>query len=73
MKPELTVSERVNAYITNGSPDAYCDECIAEGIGEPIIGQIGLIASTLATTESFNRSIGECAICSVVKPLTSRA
>lgn len=69
----LQVPERVNAYITKGSPDAYCDECIAEGIGEPVIGQISLIAATLATTESFNRSIGECAICSVVKPLTSRA
>ena len=65
--------ECVNAYITEGKPDAYCDDCIADGIGEPDIGQVSLTASTLATTDRFNRSIGECAICGVVKALTSRA
>lgn len=67
------VPERVNANITKGSPDAYCDRCISDGIGEPDVGQVGLIASTLATTKSFNRIIGECAICDTVSSITSRA
>lgn len=68
-----TVPERVNAYITKGIGDPYCDDCIADGINEPVLERVGLIKATLATTDRFNRSVGECFVCSVVKPLTSRA
>lgn len=73
MKPEGTIPERVNAYITKGRPDAYCDDCIAEGLELPRRQQVHVIASTLATTDRFNRCIGECAICGKVKSITARA
>lgn len=68
-----TVPERVNAYITKGRPDAYCDECIADGIEETDLDSVGLVIATLATTDRFNRSISECAICGSVKSVTARA
>lgn len=68
-----TVPERVNAYITKGCGDPYCDDCIADGVDEPDYERVGLVTATLATTDRFNRSVGECSVCGVVKPLTSRA
>lgn len=65
--------ERVNAFVTKGQADAYCDDCIAEGLDLPSSQQVALVTSTLVTTDRFNRSIGECAICGMVKPTTARS
>ncbi len=67
----LTFPEQINAYISKGRPDAYCDDCIAEGLDTERLEQVQLVTATLATTASFNRATGECAICGNVTAITA--
>jgi hypothetical protein len=57
------LSERVNVFLTEQAPLAFCDECITEELelsGRP---QAHHAIIKLATTKKFHRAHGVCSAC----------
>jgi hypothetical protein len=67
-----SIAEQINAYISRGRPDAYCDACIADGLAIIEIQHVQMITSALATTDRFNRSVGACEICGCITFVTAK-
>lgn len=68
-----TIAQRVNDYITNARPQAFCDDCIAEALALSQRQQSARVTGALETTGDFNRVEDECAKCGEVKKVIRRA
>ena len=69
----MTIAERVNSFITEHRPNAFCDDCIAEQLSLSSRQEAQHITSALATTDSFQRVRGICSICGSEKKVINRA
>ena len=68
----MLIAERVNNFITDHTPDAFCDDCIAEQL-DLSRQQTQRVTIALATTDSFLREIDSCSLCGKEKKAIRRA
>lgn len=66
----MTVPERIHKFLTSRTPDAVCDDCVADRAEVSPRQQVNPIVSALALTTDFERNHGECAICKRNKLVT---
>jgi len=69
----MSIAERVNKFITDHMPDAFCDDCIAEQLDLSRRQEANLVTITLATTDNFRRERDNCSLCREVKKVIRRA
>ena len=67
------ISERVNAFLTQEAPRAFCDDCIAQRLQLSRRQQAHRVTSALGTTTNFLREDGACSICGQIKKVTRHA
>lgn len=68
-----TIAQRVNDYITNARPRAYCDDCISAALNLSQRQQSARVTGALETTSDFVREDDECAGCGTNKKVIRRA
>jgi hypothetical protein len=66
----MTNSEIVYDYLTQRSPAAFCDDCLAKESGVVLKNQVNPITRTLALTRDFDRVKGQCSHCLEAKFVT---
>ena len=69
----MLIAERVNKFITDHMPDAFCDDCIAEELGLSRRQQAHRVTSALATTADFRREVDSCSLCGKEKKVIRHA
>jgi hypothetical protein len=75
-RAEVTVTNvlaEVCAFVSRLSPQAVCDDCIAERLGLTVRQHTKHKTRELAGTQGFERQRGECSLCGASKLLISRA
>jgi hypothetical protein len=68
-----TIAQRVNDYITQGKPRAYCDDCISDALKLSRRQQSARVTGALETTSDFDRVEDECATCAGVKKVIRKS
>ena len=63
----MTVLEQVRAFISRLSPDAVCDDCIAERLELSVRQHANHKTSELAGGHGFERARSECSLCGADK------
>jgi len=63
----MMIAERVNAFLMEHRPLAFCDDCIAERLGLIRRQQAHRVTSALGTTTNFQREEGSCSACGEVR------
>ncbi len=69
----MIVAEQINLYLTQHSPNTFCDGCIARELSLMKPQQAQQITSALGTTRDFVREAGVCEICGRGKKVIRRA
>jgi hypothetical protein len=59
----MTVLDNVRAFVTRLSPEAVCDDCVAERLDLSVRQHANHKTRELARTVSFERSKGPCSLC----------
>jgi hypothetical protein len=67
-----TIAQRVNSYITNARPQAFCDDCITQALQLSRRQQSARVTGALETTSDFDRIEDACARCGSVKKVIRR-
>ncbi|HEY5256844.1 MAG TPA: hypothetical protein VIJ12_00535 [Candidatus Baltobacteraceae bacterium] len=67
-----TVSDRIGRFLQETSPDAVCDDCIAQRLGLSVRQHANQEARRLASAPHFRRVHGRCALCFGDKLVTSQ-
>jgi hypothetical protein len=68
----MTESDQVRGLIDRLSPDAVCDDCIADRLQLADRKHAGVATRELAGSAGFVRSKGVCALCGGTKLVTFR-
>jgi hypothetical protein len=63
----MMIAERVNEFLREHSPLAFCDDCIAERLSLSRRQQAHRVTSALGTTTNFRREEGTCSACGEVR------
>ena len=63
----MTVLDQVRSFVTRLSPQAVCDDCIAERLGMSVSQLANHKARELAGSHGFERRKDQCSICQVDK------
>jgi len=63
----MTIADQVRALIERLSPDAICDDCIAERLGLSVRQHANHKTRELAGSDGFERQLGRCSICDGAK------
>ncbi len=69
----MTVLDQVRTFVTRLSPDAVCDDCIADRLGLSVRQHANHKTRELAGTDGFERIKGECSLCGADKLVIRRA
>lgn len=60
----MSVSQRINDFISSQRPKAICNVCIADGVGlTNKTAHPNQVAAALETTSDFDRRRGICGLC----------
>lgn len=63
----MTVPERVREYIIGRTPEAVCDDCIADSLGLSVRQHANQKTRALSREPSFGRRKGICVSCDRTK------
>jgi hypothetical protein len=66
----VSVLDQVRKFVSRLSPDAVCDDCIADKLGLSLRQQVNRKTRELAGTDGFVRSKERCSICGQEKLVT---
>ena len=69
----MTIGERINSFITEHRPNAFCDDCITEHVRLSSRQHAQYVTDALATTDYFQRVSGTCSVCGSKKKVINRA
>lgn len=69
----VTVLDEVRALILRLSPDAVCDDCIADRLGLSVRQHANHKTRELAGTAGFERQKARCSLCGVDKLVIRKA
>lgn len=69
----MTVLDEVRALVTRLSPEAVCDDCIADRLGLSVRQHANHKARELAGADGFERRKGRCSLCDADKLVIHRA
>jgi len=67
-----TVLDQVRALIERLSPEAICDDCITERLGQSVRQHANHKTRELAGSNGFERQLESCAICGATKKVIRR-
>jgi hypothetical protein len=59
----MTVADDVRAFVTRLSPDAVCDDCIADRLGLSVRQHANHKTRELAGSAGFERHKASCSLC----------
>jgi len=59
----MSISERVNEFLTKNNSSSFCDDCIAEILNLSRRQQANRVTGALGTTDNFLRKKGMCSGC----------
>jgi hypothetical protein len=68
----MSIAERVNKFLTDHQPAAFCDDCLAERLQLSRRQQAHRVTSALGTTSNFSRANGRCSLCGDEKLVIQR-
>jgi hypothetical protein len=71
--PPMTVLDDVRALVLRLSPQAICDDCIAERLGLSVRQHANHKTRELAGTQGFERRRDHCSLCSSEKLVIRKA
>jgi hypothetical protein len=60
---ELSIPERVVAFLKKHPKTTYCDDCIKDNVQLKRRQQAQRVTGALATTHDFCREVGKCSEC----------
>ena len=63
----MTVFDQVRAFVSRLSPEAVCDDCIAERLGLSVRQHANHKTRELAGAGGFERSRAQCSLCGADK------
>jgi hypothetical protein len=69
----MTILDQVKAFVARLSPDAVCDDCIAERLDFTVRQHANHKTRELAGTSGFERSKGPCILCGAEKLVIHKA
>lgn len=69
----MAVLDDVRTFVARLSPEAVCDDCIAERLGLSIRQQAGHKTRELAGSGGFERRKGPCSLCASEKIVIRKA
>ena len=69
----MTVLEDVREFIVGRSPNAVCDDCIADALGLSVRQHANHKTRELASAFGFTRHADECTMCTTTKKVISYA
>jgi len=69
----MTIAEQINLYLTQHSPNTFCDGCIARELSLTKPQHAQQVTSALGTTRDFVRDDGVCEMCGRGKKVIRRA
>lgn len=70
---DMTVLDQVRAFVSRLSPEAVCDDCIAERLKLSIRQHANHKTRELAGSGGFNRRRGPCSLCGRDKLVTRKS
>ena len=68
----MTVLDEVRAFVSRLSPDAVCDDCVADRLHLTVRQHANHKTRELARTEGFERRKGACSLCGAEKLVIRR-
>ncbi len=69
----MTIAEQINLYLTQHSPNTFCDGCIARELSLTKPQHAQQVTSALGTTRDFVRDAGVCEMCGRGKKVIRRS
>jgi hypothetical protein len=69
----LTILDQVTSFVARLSPEAVCDDCIAERLDLSVRQHANHKTRELAGTSGFERSKGPCSLCQADKLVIRKA
>jgi hypothetical protein len=70
----MSVPQDINDFITSRRPAAFCNKCVAEGVGlTNDTAHPAQVTAALGTTTDFVREAGTCSMCKNDKTVIRRA
>jgi len=72
MGSAMTVLEQVRTFVGRLTPEAVCDDCIAERLGLSVRQHANHKTRELAGTGGFERRKGACSLCGAEKLVIRR-
>lgn len=69
----MTVKEQVSELIRSKSPNAMCDDCIANALKLTVRQHANHKTLELGKTFGFDRNVGTCSFCKNIKKVISYA
>ena len=69
----MTIAHRIDNFLTQQAPAAFCDNCLAEKLSLSRRQEVHRATSPLGMTPSFRRAVGVCSVCGETRKVINHA